>query len=290
MKTKTKRAYQASIVALSASLTACATTGATFRSGVGDDFMDDPPYYSGAGVINQGPIAHVPITYQRGATQPEMFDMSVEKSSELAGLLADMNAYLESMHTTVRVASSADLAKGTQPDVHFGCERHPHDDCDNMEDDRMRLAVGRPSKSWIAAVPAALERSQATRLLVITLETGNYLPYQKSLSGKKEMRLGTNYYIDVPWLTALDKPVSVLQLTGVLVDRSGLAVRVGAEGLIAHRTNIVLSGLGAQAMITEDDVAKVRTMRRDDLPGSPLVWQVALRAMVEQLTGQRTDT
>jgi hypothetical protein len=58
--------------------------------------------------------------------------------------------------------------------------------------------------------------------------------------------------------------------------------------MMAKRTNIGLSALGAQMLVTDDDIAQLRTLRRDDLPGQPLVWQVALRTLVSQLTG-RTD-
>jgi hypothetical protein len=56
-----------------------------------------------------------------------------------------------------------------------------------------------------------------------------------------------------------------------------------AEGLLAKRTGIVAAGFGAQALISDDDVAALRTARRDDLPGQPLVWQVSLRSLVSQL-------
>jgi hypothetical protein len=49
----------------------------------------------------------------------------------------------------------------------------------------------------------------------------------------------------------------------------------------------VMSGIGAQALITDDDVQQLRTQRREDLPGQPLVWQVALQQLVADLTGIR---
>jgi hypothetical protein len=39
-------------------------------------------------------------------------------------------------------------------------------------------------------------------------------------------------------------------------------------------------------LVTDDDIERLRTLRRDDLPGQPLVWQVALRNLVSQLTGR----
>ena len=90
----------------------------------------------------------------------------------------------------------------------------------------------------------------------------------------------------LPWLTSLETPVSVLQLTGAVMGRDGLAVRIGAEGMLARRTGLVMSGLGAQALISDDDVQQLRTLRREDLPGRPLVWQVALGQLVADLAGR----
>ncbi len=98
------------------------------------------------------------------------------------------------------------------------------------------------------------------------------------------MRLGDGYDVPVPWLTSLDQPVSVLQLTGALVGRDGPAVRIGAKGLVVRRTHLLVSSMGAQALIRDEDVESLRTRRRDDLPGRPLVWQAALRSLVAELT------
>lgn len=268
-------------------LAACASTGATHNSGVGDTFMDHAPWYAGAYVSpadgGGGAIGHLPITFQRGATQPGTFDPA---EPAIATLLADMNAFLDSLGATVRIGSGV-APEGTAPDVMFGCERYVGEECEGVPDrGRMRLAVGRPSASWTAWATAEAERVGVERVLVVTLEVGNYLPYQKNWRGSKEVRLGTGYGVDVPWLTATDAPASVLQLTGALMGGEGRAIRIGAEGLMARRTNVVLSGFGAQALISDDDVVQLRVLRHRDLSGQPLVWQVALRNMVAQLTGR----
>jgi hypothetical protein len=150
----------------------------------------------------------------------------------------------------------------------------------------LQLAVGRPSPEWVTSTAAALDAAQATRALVLTLEVAQHWPRQKNFRGDKQMELGTGYTVSLPWLTSLDKPISVLQLTGALVGRDGKAIRIGAEGLLARRTAFLLSAAGAQALVTDEDVEQVRTLRRTDLPGEPLVWQVALRSLVAQLAGR----
>jgi hypothetical protein len=152
----------------------------------------------------------------------------------------------------------------------------------------MRLAVGRPSEEWRSAARSALEQRGAQHALVITLEVGQYWVTKTGWLNRKSIALGTNYSMPLPWLTSLETPVNVLQLTGALMDRDGLAVRIGAEGLLARRTSLVMSGLGAQALISDDDVRQLRTQRREDLSEQPLVWKVALRQLVTDLTGQPT--
>ncbi len=270
---------------------ACATTGATLNSGVGDRLLEHPPYAAGDGRLGgSGRIAHVPIAYQRGGSQEEFFDPEGEPGTPVAGLLREMNAYLDSLGESVRLAVP-EPQPGTRPDVYFGCEQNPGGEC--VADSRdvavqgrpwMKLAVGRPSQSWVVPVRRSLDRAGAGGTLVITLEVGPYWTRQKDFLGRKEVRLGDGYDVPVPWLTSLDQPVSVLQLTGALVGPDGRAVRIGAEGLVARRTSLLVGAVGGQALIRDEDVESLRTKRRDDLPGRPLVWQEALRSLVAELT------
>ncbi len=202
-----------------------------------------------------------------------------------------MNAFLDDL----RNASPLQLAMETgsvAPDVRFGCERDLFGDCAGEEEGEpigkrwMTLSVGRPSAEWTRSVAAALEDAERSHLLVVTLEIGDYWPRQKNLRGDKEVRLGTGSTQRLPWLTSLDRPVQVIQLTGALIGREGEAVRIGAEGLLARHTSIVVSGFGAQELITDQDIEKLATLRRHDLTGKPLAWQVALENLVRQLTGQ----
>jgi hypothetical protein len=281
--------------------TGCATTGATFRSGVGDSYPERPPYRAGAvlGTASATRVAILPVAYQRGAAQADLFDPSSAPSSPISALLGEMNAYVDSLTRTagstvvVRVAAPS----GTPPDVRFGCVRDASDDCaspdatgpavrmSSTDQPRMQLSVGRPSPQWSGAMRAALEQNDAPHALLLTLEVGQYWVAKSGWLNRKSIQLGTDYSVPLPWLTSLDAPVNVLQLTGALMDREGMAVRIGAEGMLARRTSLVMSGIGAQALITDDDVQQLRTQRREDLPGQPLVWQVALRQLVADLTG-----
>lgn len=283
------------MIALVALCGACASTGATFRSGVGDSFPLHPPYYAGKTVTAGATVGYFPITFQRGATQPEDFDPKSDTGSPLALLVAEMNRYMDSLAVGKPLAENAKVP-GTPPNVEFGCIRsRSRFDCDPLDNQQplgrgetrnLRLAVGRPSDDWSQWAAEQMTGSAVPNALAITLEISDYYVRQTGLIGRKEVEMGTKYTISVPWLTGLDTPVNVLQLTGALMNPDGTAVRIGAEGLVARRTGMVVGALAAQRVITDDDVAQLRNARRGDLPGQPLVWQVALRNLVAQLAGR----
>ena len=298
--------------------TACATTGATtgatFRSGVGDAFPERPPYVAGrpAADVRADParVGHLPVVYQRGATQPSIFDPRDGRGTPVGDFLVDLTDYLDALGAAGapggprlstrlveggRVSAVAHAETAGPPDVQFGCltetalpdaECAPRTGALGRGPQRMRLAVGRPAPAWVAWARDATREAGVGRVLVVTLEVGQYLPRQAGARGDKVVDLGTGYAARLPWLTSLETPVGVLQLTGALVDRDGRALRIGAEGILARRTRLLVSAAGAQELLTDADVAQARALRRDDLPGRPYAWQVALRTLVAQLTGR----
>ena len=239
-------------IALAAGTAACATAGATYQSGVAPKSFDRPPFYAGAAAAaDTSRLAHFPIRYQRGAEQPALFEPAEGSGTPVAALIAEMNAYLDSLVRARVPAKGAEV--GTPPDVHFGCPVDVVGDCKDEGEitgvggnRRLDLAVGRPSEQWTTWFATALDAAAADYAVLITLELGQYWPRQKGLSLSKEVQLGTDYSVGVPWLTSLEKPVAVVQLTAALVGRDGRAVRIGAEGLMAKRSNIVLSAIGGQ--------------------------------------------
>jgi len=134
---------------------------------------------------------------------------------------------------------------------------------------------------------ALLDSTNASHTLIITLEVGQYWPRQGGLRGSKSVELGAGHTVPLPWLTSLETPVSVLQLTGALVNRDGKAVRIGAEGLVAQRTPLVASGLGAQRLISDEDVERALSVRHSNRPGQPLVWRAATCQLLNELAGKR---
>ena len=147
-----------------------------------------------------------------------------------------------------------------------------------------RLAVTRASNEWRAWIGPALAAANADHALIVTVEIGQYLPRQVGIKGDKVIELGEGHRAELPWLTSLETPVQVMQLTGALVNGEGKAVRIASEGLFARRTGLLLSAVGAQALITDAEVSAFLEERREDLAGKPLAWQVALESLVRRLS------
>ncbi|HMU62633.1 MAG TPA: hypothetical protein PKA66_12685 [Gemmatimonadales bacterium] len=270
------------ILALSAAMAGCA--GSTVGSGVGDRFFVQPPYYAGTPNGRALPVGALPVAIQLG----NFFEARSGGDSPLDTLVAGMNARLSAMEGVVTLEGPA--LPGAGPDVSLGCELDATGECVLIDPAdpyavQLRLAVTRSSGKWITALRERAGASGVDAVLVITLEVGQYWVQQRNALGAKEVRLGTGLVQPVPWLTSLEAPVEVLQLTGALVNPEGRALRIGAEGLLARRTDLVMSGFGAQALLRDDDIRALQSQRRDDLPGHPLVWEAALDLLVQSLLG-----
>jgi hypothetical protein len=267
-------------------LLGCATT---MGAGVEPARLDRPPYYAGDGLLPASAVvAHAPITYQLAATGPGAHGPSGHPGSAVAGLLAEMNAYLDQLGLSVPLSLVG--VRGRPPDVRFGCLSPGRALCD-MEapgrDRRARLEhwldVTRPSGLWVDGVTGALEAAGATHILVLNLELSEYWP--RALVPVPILELGADHRQELRWYTDTEAPVQVLQLTGALLDPDGRALRIGAEGLLATTSGLVMTLLDVQRTIGERDVEWLRTADRGDLPGQPLVWETALRTLVTQLLG-----
>lgn len=269
---------------------ACSSMQTTLGSGVGDATLEHPPWVAGKEVPATARVAVLPVVYQRGVTQAPLFEPS--EAGAAAALLASLDGRLDSLARSVRlVPPPADATRGA-PDVQFSCVTEnlvPDGDCLRTDGalgrgrQPKRLAVTRGSDAWRSWLGPALTSANADHVLILTLEIGQYLPHQVGLKGDKVIELGTDNRESLPWLTSLETPVQVLQITGALVNAEGKAVRIAAEGLFARRTGLLLSAVGAQALITDAEMSAFMERRREGVPGAPLAWQVALDALVRRL-------
>jgi hypothetical protein len=252
--------------------------------------LDRPPYYDGKLKSAVRPAAHVPVKYR---VVPGSLDPTPERSKSLGAVLDSLNAEIVRLGLTV--ALPADLGTQRQPGVTFGCRRggteangtpRASDEIDPTEPRRMAFRVEDASKQWREL--ARLATGDSLRAIVcVQLGFDEYWVRQKDWKGNKVIDLGSTRSMPITWLTSLDDPVQVLQLTGALVSPDGRVLRVGAEGLLARRTGMTASMVGAQEVLTEDDL---RTLTDPAPDGSGPVWRSALRELVSRLLEVKSDT
>lgn len=263
---------------------------------------DKPPYYHGDRPVAGARILWAPLS------APAMRAFGTKRgdapSAEMQMLLDTLNARLAAMMgDSPRLTSEAmaSLAKDG-PRVTFGCEEEPGfgsegvrvgthyhaADCVDLEkgqDPHNALAITGATKTWRKQAGAVLAADSARYMLLLALRVGEQYPWSGWRG--KGLRLGTGYDVEVPWLSAVDKPVTVVQLVGTLLDRDGRPVRSGAEGLFASKPGTLSFLLGGQEAVSDKQLVELLVAtRRDDLPGQPPAWEVALRTLVSELTNR----
>lgn len=289
---------------LVAAAAGCARSTAQAGGTVRDAFLSQPPHYaSAAGALpaSTEPIGVLPITFQKHSIRP-VLDPPSGPGSALALLIGEMNVYLDSLARSPdanllllasapgpNVAASPDAAQA--PDVRFGCyltadwsifDCPPARTIENTgirPQMPTRLTVVPASREWNEWAIGTMQNTRTGSVLVLTIDEGIYRPRQDTYLRTKSVEIGTNHTVSLPWQIPITA-VTVLQLTGALVDREGRVVRIGAEGLYAH----VPRRLENVEIIDDSNVHELRTMRRSELPGQPLAWQVALRELMRQMT------
>lgn len=151
----------------------------------------------------------------------------------------------------------------------------------------MVMHITRPTAAWQQSVASLLAARGSQHAIVVTLGVSQYPKGREGVFGKKVV-LGTGHEEPIRFLTAEDKLLEVLQLTGVLVDAQGRVLRAGAEGILARDTPFAAQVVEVEKAIDDRTLEKVLTTeRRDDLPGSPAKWDVALGNLLAQLRGDR---
>jgi len=246
--------------------------------------FDRPPYYDGKPKGAVKPAAHVGVRYR---TEPGSLDPTPERSQALAAVLDSLNAELSRLGLTVALAPEPS-SKERAPDVAFGCRRGgtgsdglplSASEIDTREPRRMVFEVEDASKKWREELKAAAG-TNVKGIVSVQLGFGEYWVRQKDWKGNKVIDLGATRSMPLTWLTSLDDPVQVLQLTGALVAPDGRVLRVGAEGLLARRTGMAASMVGAQEVLTEEELKR---LTEPSASGAGPLWRAALRDLVTGL-------
>lgn len=212
-----------------------------------------------------------------------------DRRQEFDPVIAAMQARLVAADGLRATDGSALPAEGA-PRVYVGSaigDLAPPDAGQMQEPDEqfppMVLFLEKPSKAWQATASKLMAGQGLEYLVLVGLSVSQY-PKGRSGVFAKNVLLGTGYEQPVKFLTAEDKLMEVLQVTGILVDTQGRVVRAGAEGVMAQDTPFLAQVVDATKMLDDAAIRKVlATVRRDDLPGAPLSLDVALDNLVGQL-------
>ncbi len=212
-------------------------------------------------------------------------------SPSLSPLLDSLNAYLFRNQFFERVEMPP-FRREEAPEIRFGhvfsvldISRDEEKDYENTP---MVLLVRQPSRNWSSwwqeYIPANVDFT-----IRIKLEIGAYKVSQKDWKGNKEIRIGTGYRVAVPWLTAQEDPVAVVQLIGALISKEGKVVRAGAEGIFVKPNSFIKSVIGIPELINNEDVETIIfEHKRTDLEHNPLAYKVALQNLIANLSGNKT--
>ncbi len=279
---------------------------ATMQSFTPRQELERAPYYrtyADFSVPEAAAIGHLPI-------RPDYQADITGGTDALAPLVDSMNAYLDAAGWTTRLDWAPPKAQAPWAYVGTaaGLNARTHLLADSAIHRVMVIQALAPSRNWASQLQAAADRQHIEGVLVVTLGPGDYFLREPDAyrdrrdddrnrpgdardrrERSKELELGTGYTLPIEWLNAADQPVPVLHLTGLLLSRDGTVLRAGAEGILAKRPSFRRMVPGADAALTPDDVSAAMTLRRDDLPGQPLAWRVALENLVRQLLRRGDD-
>lgn len=252
--------------------------------------LDDAPYYIGIAKPQPAP-GSCAIVFPV-ARDPEFVDAFGygDRARELEPIISALNDRVQGLQGCTRAFPAGPQASRS-PRVYVGSaegDYAPPDVGDQrMPGDRfapMVLHLQRPSAEWQQEAMTLIAGSGLSHGIAIQVGVSQYM---KGYSGMftKEVALGTGYRQPVKFLTAEDKPVEVLHLTGVLVDAQGRVVRAGAEGIVLRDTPFLAQSIDVTRTFEHAELRRVLTQeRRNDLPAAPLKLDVALDNLIAQLT------
>lgn len=255
--------------------------------------LEDAPYYVElrSPQPRPGSCARVlPVTLDPELSQQFGYEARAQEFAPIVQALNDAMTRRSASECVGPLETAAGIA-GRSPRVYVGSaesEYAPEEGAaQRLPGDRfqpMILHVARPDPAWRESIARALGDASAPYAISVQLGVSQYM---KGYSGvfRKEVVLGTGYHVPVRFMTAEDKPVEVLHLTGVLVDATGQPLRAGAEGIVLRDTPFLAQTVDASRMFDDQELQRVLTQaRRDDLPGAPLALEVALQNLLAQLT------
>ncbi len=237
-------------------------------------------------------IPHLPIQIDK-MTREEFFYQGREEA--LQPLISVFDQYLDSLSWSPRLSPEGLPGKGA-PSLFVGSSESviapPSAEMLREEFDKfppMAMHVDKAGKEWKTALEQQMNEAGTEYVLAFWIGFNEYPKANKGLFKKKVM-LGTDYEPEIRFLSGELEPVEVLQISGMLLDKKGNIIRAGGEAFLYEDSPFRVQVLGASTAIDDQTLQQsITEIRRDDLPGRPLAWRVAIYNLLEQLTQRPKD-
>jgi len=231
--------------------------------------------------------------------------------AKMPELMRAMDAYLANDLKLAAVPES-DFQKAQWPDLFLGSVLGPQKpmyilgDCPQgkeFPDQCLRIGGQLGSKAWMQQLKERMAARSLDYVIVFQLGEGYIYPNgkMKKVNALVETRkapqagldMGTDFWLPMSQkLVATNKPIDVLFVKGMLIDKEGKALRIGAEGITAaSKASFLEQVVNISHEFSEAELNEIENdLRRTDLPEQPLNWQVAAQNLVKTLTNSNLKT
>ncbi|MFC1608467.1 hypothetical protein ACFL47_10910 [Candidatus Latescibacterota bacterium] len=238
----------------------------------------------GKNITVPGPVGHMPVELD---LRLQTAWLESKRKDNIKPFIDAANGFLKELNLSAPVPA-IDLPIRDAPDIYVGSSKSFNSPLNNYGDDEdkrpMYVYYSNPTGVWKEKFLTMVSNENNDFYLYITIGFSEYFLRNKNILGSKELEIGTGYTEQAKWLSSLDTPSEVLHFTGIVINKEGTILRAGAEGIVAKRPDLFDSIFNLRDPINDEELKKLLTeIRRDDLPGKPLNWQVALQNLVAQL-------
>lgn len=248
--------------------------------------LDKPPFYR---TFQKFKISDTARVYRPPIDISDRFKFDPfykSRKGYMDPILNAMNRYVDSLQWTWSIDSPRLPLEGA-PQMYVGSSEGEYapsgSEAMRNETDSyppLILYIEKPSREWRESLSHSLREEGGNYLLMLKISFDEFPKANKRIFGKKVV-LGTDYEQDISFLSAVDKPVEVMQIMGILLDIEGNILRAGTEGIIARDTPFALQLIDIEKGINQKGIDRLlNEERREDLPGQPLKWQVALHNLM----------
>ncbi|KAA9339965.1 hypothetical protein [Adhaeribacter soli] len=267
------------------------------------------PYYRL--IRKTAPAANAQIGFVAATLDARAMENPTFKDARMPALLEAINQYVQdSLSLQPLNISTPKLIDG--PDIFLGSVLQGQRplyitaDCPQEKESPeycIRLAGQLGNKAWMQQLQEQISKNNLDYALVLQIGEGYLYPngkmkrvnalIEKRSAPQAGLDMGTNFWLPMSQkLVATNKPIDVLFIKGFLIRKDGKVIRLGGEGITAaSKARFLEQAVNISHEFSEEELNSVQNnVRREDLPGRPLNWQIAARHLVKTLTNPNLES